>query len=386
MNRRPNTPCGPVPRPVTAAAGRRWRACLLLAAVIATATAAPPAQAQGRPALVGVDAVTVAPVSQTFPVLGRMVARKSGIVATRVRGPVAELKVAVGDRVEAGDVIAVLDVNQLRWQRELRAAEFAEKNAELETEQARLNMVNQELRRLDRLRTSQSAAFRVAQFDDKTVEAAMMGSSVAEARARVKQAEADLELVEIDLKNARIRAPYPGVITRLHTEAGAYLSVGDPVVAMLDDADLEIEADVPVDRIAALSPGKIVNVSIDGERRQVMVRAVVPEENPLTRTRAVRLTPRFGTNGGQFAANQSATVHVPIGKARDAVTVHKDAVLNRGGGHMVFVVADGKAMPRPIVLGEAVGGRFEIRDGLQPGDIVVIRGNERLRPQQPVQF
>ena len=384
MSRRPNTPCGPVPQPVTLAAGGWLCALLLLAA--AMFTAASPVQAQGRPALVGVDEVTVTPVSQTFPVLGRMVARKSGIVATRVRGPVAELKVAVGDRVEAGDVIALLDVNQLRWQRELRAAEFAEKNAELETEQARLNMVNQELRRLDRLRTNRSAAFRVAQFDDKTVEAAMIGSSVAEARARVKQAEADLELVQIDLQNAQIRAPYPGVITRLHTEAGAYLSVGDPVVAMLDDADLEIEADVPVDRIAALSPGKIVNVSIDGESRQVMVRAVVPEENPLTRTRAVRLTPRFGTNGGQFAANQSATVQVPIGKSREAVTVHKDAVLNRRGGHMVFVITDGKAMPRPIVLGEAVGGRFEVREGLQAGDIVVIRGNERLRPQQPVQF
>ena len=385
MSRRPNTSCGPVPQPVPLAPGA-WRCGLLLLLAAAMLAVVSPVQAQGQPALVDVDEVTVTPVSQTFPVLGRMVARKSGIVATRVRGPVAELKVAVGDRVEAGDVIAVLDVNQLRWQRELRAAEFAEKNAELETEQARLNMVNQELRRLDRLRTNRSAAFRVAQFDDKTVEAAMIGSSVAEARARVKQAEADLELVQIDLENAQIRAPYPGVITRLHTEAGAYLSVGDPVVAMLDDADLEIEADVPVDRIAALSPGKIVEVSIDGESRQVMVRAVVPEENPLTRTRAVRLTPRFGTNGGQFAANQSATVHVPIGKSREAVSVHKDAVLNRRGGHMVFVITDGKAMPRPIVLGEAVGGRFEVREGLQAGDIVVIRGNERLRPQQPVQF
>lgn len=383
MSRRSNPPRGPIPHSAANPA-RRWYARLLLSAVLCAA--ALPAAAQGRPALVGVDEVAVTAVSQTFPVLGRMVARKSGIVATRVRGPVAELKVAVGDRVETGDVIALLDVSQLRWQRELRAAEFAEKNAELETEQARLNMVNQELRRLDRLRTNKSAAFRVAQFDDKTVEAAMIGSGVAEARARVKQAEADLELVEIDLENARIRAPYPGVITRLHTEAGAYLSVGDPVVAMLDDADLEIEADVPVDRIAALSPGRIVDVNIDGEARQVMVRAVVPEENPLTRTRAVRLTPKFGTNGGQFAANQSATVHVPIGKSREAVTVHKDAVLNRGGGHMVFVVTDGKAMPRPIVLGEAVGGRFEVQRGLQKGDVVVIRGNERLRPQQPVQF
>jgi hypothetical protein len=113
---------------------------------------------------------------------------------------------------------------------------------------------------------------------------------------------------------------------------------------------------------------------------------VVPEENPLTRTRAVRFTPLGGMVGIGLAANQSADVLVPISAAAEALTVHKDAVLKRGGQSLVFVVADGAATPRPVQLGEAAGARFVVLEGLSEGDVVVTRGNERLRPGQPVSY
>jgi multidrug efflux pump subunit AcrA (membrane-fusion protein) len=53
---------------------------------------------------------------------------------------------------------------------------------------------------------------------------------------------------------------------------------------------------------------------------------------------------------------------------------------------MVYVAADGQAQPRPVTVGASVGDRFEVIDGLAPGDLVVVRGNERLRPGQPIQF
>ena len=52
----------------------------------------------------------------------------------------------------------------------------------------------------------------------------------------------------------------------------------------------------------------------------------------------------------------------------------------------MFIVADGAADIRPVVIGFAVGERFEVKSGLEPGDIVVVRGNERLQPGQKVSF
>ena len=59
-------------------------------------------------------------------------------------------------------------------------------------------------------------------------------------------------------------------------------------------------------------------------------------------------------------------------------------MLQGGGGWIVYVVKDNKAMPRPVKIGQAVQDRIEIKSGVAAGDKVVIRGNERLRPGQSV--
>ena len=67
----------------------------------------PPVLAQ-QTAAVDVDEVRIEPLSQTVPVIGRLVARQSGVVAARIGGPVADMQVSVGDRVKKGDILGVL--------------------------------------------------------------------------------------------------------------------------------------------------------------------------------------------------------------------------------------------------------------------------------------
>jgi len=112
------------------------------------------------------------------------------------------------------------------------------------------------------------------------------------------------------------------------------------------------------------------------------VRALIPDENPRTRTRPVRFVPNFGDLAKPLAINQSVTVHVPIGASRTVTTVSKDAIVQRGGKDMVFVVRDGTGQPQPVTLGESVGSRFVVTSGVKAGDRVVVRGNENLRPGQ----
>lgn len=339
--------------------------------------------AQRAPATaVVVDEVTVSPLEQTVPVIGRLVARQSGTVAARTRGPVAEIRVNVGDRVEKGDVIAVLARDRLSAERDLRAAEVNEAEAAVDTEKAQLGFLTQELRRLESLR--RSAAFSQARYDDKAQEVIKAKSTIAEAEASLQRAKVNLRLAEIELRDAQILAPYPGVISMRYTETGSHLAVGDPVVMLIDDMHLEIEADVPASRIGGLLPGTQVTFQIDrGAPLTATVRAVVPDENPLTRTRTVRFTPRFNGNRN-LATNQSVTLLLPVGERRDVITVHKDAVIVRNGRNVVFVISEETAESRTVRLGEAIGSRFEVIDGLDTGEMTVVRGNERLRPGQKV--
>ena len=105
-----------------------------------------------RAAVVGVDKVRSEIINQTYPVIGRLVARRAGVVAARVEGPVAEMRVEVGDRVAKGAVIAVLVSDTLAWTRERRAANVAQQEAKLAAANAKLQLKRQELRRLEKLR------------------------------------------------------------------------------------------------------------------------------------------------------------------------------------------------------------------------------------------
>ena len=364
--------------------GRLLRTFAAVAIAVAAwlGVAAPEVAAQ-QPAVVSVDEVRMEAMVQTVPVIGRLVARRAGEVAARTAGPVAQLLVAVGDRVNEGDPIAVLDTVRLRAERNRLAALVNEAQANLERLAAQAALHRQELRRLEGLRDS--AAFSQSRFEDARQEVIIAESATGTAEAARVSAEARLSLAEIDLLWATIRAPYPGVITLVHTEVGAWLGVGQRVVSMVNDRDLEVEADVPSNRIEALDAGTPVSLVFDdGSEHAAVVRAVVPAENALTRTRQVRFTPRFAAVRKPLAVNQSATVVLPAGRSRQALTVHKDAIVRRQGQAFVYVAKDGQAQIRPVQLGTAVGGRFEVLGGLGPGEPVVVRGNERLRPGQQI--
>ena len=342
--------------------------------------ARPPGRA---PTVVVVDAVTRGEMAETLPVYGRVIARQAGPVAARVRGAVDEVRADVGTRVRKGDALIVLESDMLTGERDLRTAEIAEYRAKTGTAQAQLRLAEQELQRIDRLRNS--SAYSPAREQDKRREVERYRSAMAETAARVKQAETARAIAEINLANAVIRAPYDGVVTHRHTEAGAYLNVGEPVVTMINDAALEIEADIPARRLTGLGPQ--ARISVDPETAppfEVRVRAIVPQENQLTRTRTIRFVPVDGESPALLAANQSVVLQIPNGPPRMVTTAHKDALLHRRGSAVMFVFADGKVSQRKVVLGEAFGNRFEIVSGLAPGDRVVTRGNERLRPGQDV--
>lgn len=339
----------------------------------------------GGGTLVRVDKVRSVPMVQTIPVVGRLIAVRSGMVAARIDAPVAEMKVDIGDSVRKGQTLALLADERLKLDRDQKAAELAAVQAAVNTARSRLKLAEQELRRYGELQ--ESSAFPKARYEDKQVEVNRLRTEINEAKANVQKARANLGLTETLLAYSRILAPYDGTITRRHTEMGAFVKEGEAIYTMVSDRNLEIEVDVPGNRAGALKPGSACIFELgDGKPYDAVVRAVVPQEDLRTRTRTVRLTPRFGERPDTLAANQSVTVRIPIGGGRDILSVHKDALIPTRGPPTLFVVNDGRAHLRTILVGEAVGARLEVLDGLKAGDIVVVRGNERLRDGSRVRF
>lgn len=343
--------------------------------------------AQQPPSLVGVDKVISESMLQTMPVLGRLVALNSGEVAARTAGPVADIKVEVGDWVEKGAVLAMLDQARLRGRVALQEAEIKEAAAQKGNALANQNLARKELARLEKIR--HSPAFTQSLYDNQKNALEVARSSIKEAEAKILRGQANLHLAKIELRDSTINAPYTGVITHRHTSVGAWVSLGAPVVSMIDHKHMEIQAELPAEQIENVNIGSLVQFRLDANGAHTYnakIRAIIPEENASSRTRPVRLQPQFDeTKLPLLAINQSVTLLFPVQPDKPALTVHKDAVQHSPKGTMVYVVIDGKAQPRSVELGNAVGHRLQVISGLQEGDEVVIRGNERLRPGQAVQ-
>jgi RND family efflux transporter MFP subunit len=356
-------------------------AILSLLALLATAGSS---SAQRPAAVVRVDEVRTEPLSQTVPVIGRLVARHEGVVAARVGGAIANFNVRVGDRVKTGDVIASIEDALLIAARQQAQARLAETQARIGTARAQLALARQETTRLAALKNTQATS--KALYDDALQSEAIGRARVREAQAAMNTARANLVVTEIDLQHAQVTAPYTGIIVQRILEKGAYAKTGDAMVRMMTDTEMEVEADVPFEQLAGLVVGLEVQVALDdGKRYTAVVRAIIPEEDRRTRTRAVRLSSAFA-NAKTLADGQSATLQVPIGAARTVTSVHKDAVNRRGDKTLVYVVQSEIAKLRPVTLGLALGTRFEVINGLQAGEVVVVRGNERLRPDDKVRI
>lgn len=342
--------------------------------------------AQGRaPAVVNVDPVVIEPRFQTQPVVGRLVSRETSTLAAQISGAIEEVHVDVGDRVETGDTLAELDTRRLAVRVALARAELTEREAHLAATEATVSLYRQELTRMEGLRGS--SAFSQARFEDAAAEVSRAISERAQAEASISRARALIEQARIDLEDTRIRAPFPGVVSDRDVNVGEYVDAGDPILTLINDRDLEIEAAVPAGLVGGLEPGVEVRAVLDdGTEFTATTRALIPLEDTRTRTRRVRLTPDFPETDMPFAADQSAVVHVPIGTPQNVLTVDKDAVIAGPSGPVVYRVVDGHAELTPVDLGAAIGGRFEVTAGLEKGDLVVVRGNEGLSPGQPLQF
>ncbi|MEO0819562.1 MAG: efflux RND transporter periplasmic adaptor subunit [Pseudomonadota bacterium] len=353
-------------------------------AALAMALTAGGAVAQRGPAAVVVAPVENSEIADTSPVIAQLVGTVDAQVAVRAAGIVSEVRFRVGDRVAVGDELVRLDGQIAEIQQDNATAALAAARASVEVAEARARQTAQALERQAGLRNS--TAFSRGQFEDLEQQASEARSEIARAQAEVGVAEAALARAEYDLRHTLIRAPFAGVVIERMAQPGQYIALGDAVARLLDVDRLEIEAEVPVDLVAGLSPGREVDAIFDGgHQARAAVRTLLPVETVSTRTRTVRFAVVAETFPEALAAvGRSVTLRLPVSAPRSAPVIPKDALVQGGGGWIVYVADSGKAEPRGVGLGQPNGDRIEVLSGVTVGEHVVIRGNERLRPGQPI--
>lgn len=339
------------------------------------------AMAQGRPAGVTTAIVTTSNMAETVSVFGEVVAGRESAVAARVGGVAQDVPIRIGDLVEEGDVLARLDTELLEIELAQAEAQIAIAQAGISVSEARLDRAEKAFRRAETLR--QNSTIAEAQLEERASDFAEARGAQQEALARIQASRNALEQARYRLDNAVVRAPFDAVVLDVATEVGQFITAGSQVATLIDTSALEIEANVPARYVSALRKDQPVTATTDiGDTVTLTLRAILPTEFAATRTRPVRF--ELQDTEATVAVGQTVTLDVPVSAPREVLVVPKDALVQAQGGWSVFVHEDGKAMPRTIEIGAALNNSFEVLSGLNEGDEVVVRGNERLRPGQDI--
>ena len=338
---------------------------LVLIFIHSTAIAAGPPGGRATP--VAVNAVEQKHIAPTVMVPGTIVSRQEAELPAEVAGRLVWVA-DVGTRIKWGEPVARLDDTLYR----LRASE---NKASLAREQARLGYLEKELARIKELS--------LGEHTSKTqLEKLQMDRDVAS--TEVSLIKAKLQVDEETLSRYVVRAPFDGVVTDRVKREGEWINDGETVVAFSNPKSLEIVARVPERSITNLKAGDTVLVQKDNERFTGKIRTLVPVGD--TQSHLFEL--RVDLKAEHWLAGQDVRVAVPTGAPRSVLAIHRDALVLRRTGISVFRVnGENKSERVEVTTGIASGDLIEINGGdLKAGDMIVVRGSERLRPGQDVQI
>lgn len=357
-------------------------AALLLFAAVSPASVR--AQDGPPPALVRVAEAQREQVRQRRLIVGHVEPGRRSIVAAEEPGRVNTAPPDVGSAVAEGDLLATIDTTLIEL--DLRTAEsrISEAEAAAEEAQADLQLATRERERLENL-VQQNSARRKELEDAVDRETA--------SRARLHAAEASLQRNRHEysrlrqrLEKARVVAPFDGYVVQKETEVGQWLTAGQSVAELVEISTVKIRLEVPESMIGHIPRNEPLPLRIEAlaEERQAELFSVVPDADPRARTFAVMLN--LPNEDGRIKPGMSVRAHLPTGDAMQAITVPRDAVQTTPAGTVVYVNRNGVAGAVPVRVRFGIDGRFVLEDGssLEPGDQVIVQGNERLAPGQPL--
>lgn len=330
--------------------------------------------------------------SQQFVVLnatGYVVAQRKAAISSKATGRVEWLGVTEGSRVKAGDIIARIDARDVIAQNDTASANVRAARAALAQAQAEEVDAKAQLKRSQDLLAQKFVS--AASVDTAKARADRASAAVANAQAAINAAEATARNAAVQVDYTVIRAPFDGVILSKSANVGdlvtPFSNAADSkgaVVSMADMSTLEVEADVSESSLAKIrvdQPAEIILDALPDTRFRGRISRMVPT---IDRAKATVMTKvRFNEIDPRILPEMSAKVsflsqEVTPEQQKPLVAVNPDAIVQRDGRSVVFVVRDNKAVAIPVTPGIRIGDLTAITGEVKSGEKAVARPPETL--------
>ncbi len=285
-------------------------------------------------------------------------------IRPEVPGILSSFKVAEGDIVSAGDVIAELDQRDATLKVRYAESKLATAQAALEGSRLKLQM-----------------------HEDLFAIGAIVQAKLDEVRAETTVAEKQVETAQVEVESARaevektvLKAPVEGVLTTKDAEPGEFVSPQSKAATMMEIYDIFVVMGViekDIDRVGLAQPVTVTVETYPGVEFQGVVDEISPIVEGKSRTLTVKA--RIPNPDSRLLPGMFARATIVVFEQADALVIPSIALHREQEAYHVFVVADGVAQQRAISVGYITTDYAQIADGLQEGDQVIVEAQSTLK-------
>lgn len=321
---------------------------------------------------VEVTAVESRRVEYTVTAVGSVEAFEQVQVTARVGGVVEKVHFTEGENVKSGQVLVEIEPERFR---------LAEQSARAALEKAQAQKADAE------------AGLARRESVDKENPGLIIGEELETWRTRVRTVEAEvsqarsaLNLAELNLRDAFVKGPVPGVIQTRTVQTGQFVQPGAVLATLIRRDPLLLRFEVPDHDAARLSVGMRAFFRVRGIDRDFSAQISHVAESADPASRMVIVTARVNDEKRESLRPGSfAEVRVPVGGAVEAPVIPQTAVRPSERGFLAFVVEGDSVKERTLNLGmRTMDGKVEVRNGVKAGEMLVVRGTEALSDGAPV--
>ena len=296
---------------------------------------------------------------------GPLVAPRTAVVRAKAAGTLVSLSVGEGSRVRAGQPLGVIDLSDLQTR-------VADRSAAVESAQAAL------------AEAERQHQANVSLAEQKFISPTALQSSQAKldaAAANLKSAQAQLATMRIGMRDASLVAPIAGVVSKRSVVPGEKLSMEQPIVAIVDLAELELAGAVGTHEVSRLSTGMAVDVRVEGVDEPVQGRLarIAPAAEPGSRSIGVTVT--LPNPDEKLRAGQYALASVVLQDSATRLTLPALALVKASGQEQVWVLEKGQLARRGVLTGrrDEAQGLVEVTSGVDATTQVIATRFDNLR-------
>ena len=329
------------------------------------------------PAVVRVEPAALGQLDVQIKSIGTVTPLNTVTVQSRVSGVLEKVVFEEGERGEQGALLAEIDPLPYRAQLEQAEGQLQQNRAKLENARADLKLYEQ--------LWEQDSIARQQLSDQRALVQELLGT--------VRANQAQVDDARLQLSWTRITAPLSGRLGLRKVDQGNLVTGSDAegLVSITQTQPIAVnftvpEVDVPALRDARRGDAPLkVEVLDRGEQRVLATGELTTLDNQIdTSTGTLRVRAQFANEDEALFPNQFVNVHLRLKTLESVVTIPGDAVQFGTERNYVYVVQDNKAYVRNVVLGAAADGRVAVIEGLEPGELVVLEGLDRLRDGKQV--